>query len=62
MKRHIYLVELTEEPGSDVTWPGNRMAFLSRSAANRRVGVLADHGVRAEVRRSNPVTWPEAAI
>lgn len=59
MKRFIYRVELLEEPREGQTWPGGRLNYLSRSAAVHRVNVLADHGIKAEVQRSNPVTWPE---
>lgn len=60
MKRYVYRVELLEEPAEGQTWPAGRMAYLSRSAAVHRVGVLSDHGIKAVVQRSNLVTWDAA--
>lgn len=59
MRRYMYRVEFLEEPAEGQTFPGGRFHYLSRSAAVHRVNVLADHGIRAEVQRSSPVTWPD---
>lgn len=62
MNHFIYHVEVVEEPDEAQVWPGGRSNYLSRSAAKHRVDVLSDHGIKAVVVRSNPVTWPELAV
>lgn len=60
MKKYLYRIELLEELEDGQECPYFRAHYLSRSAAIHRVAVLSDHGIKAEVQRSNPITWAAA--
>lgn len=62
MKRYIYRVEFLEEPQCGQVVPGGRFNYLSRSAATHRAQVLSDHGIKATVVRSDPVTFPAVTV